>query len=57
MGKPKYQKPDGLTLQCVSCKETTIISWEDAKGRTDPVACTRCGMPMVVIKGHWRAAL
>ena len=58
MNKPLiWQKPDGITMQCVACRTVETLDWADAMRVPDPPRCPACKTIMVAIKGHWRNAL
>lgn len=49
-----WPKPDGITMQCIACRRTEVLPWDEAMRVPDPAKCPTCKVPMVAIRGHWR---
>lgn len=47
------RKPPGITLQCIRCKSTQLLSFDQAAGISMPGPfCIKCAMPMVAIEAR-----
>ena len=44
------KKPDGITVQCVSCKAKEFLTFAEARQLDNQPTCAKCGMPMVPVR-------